>query len=454
MALRLWVTTALVLSTSLAWAEKATVNLHLDPAVGFPIDRLRLASGVTAKVDTTLFEVLGPVSPQLEVFGVGATTGQFLNGAVFGAGLGARLRLFNDEGGYFFHPNSTQRGNLWGNYWLDAHATYAFSGEGVGFDVATGAEFSVVTGLQVGPFAKFQYDLTQRLLLFGLSFSIGLPIRSAASLDADQDGIADSQDKCVAVPEDRDGFEDGDGCPEADNDNDRVLDAQDRCPNQPGSASNQGCPELDADGDGTNDKLDKCVNVKGLAENAGCPDIDTDSDTVVDRLDKCPQVKGLPEAQGCPPSDQDQDQIADAFDNCPTEAGPASNQGCPLKQKQLVVITKNELKILDKVYFDTGKSSIQRRSYALLNQIAAVLGSHAEIKTLQVEGHTDNKGNSEANKALSSARAEAVRVYLVSRGVEGQRLRAVGFGQEQPEVSNDTPKGREANRRVEFNIVP
>jgi outer membrane protein OmpA-like peptidoglycan-associated protein len=402
---------AALLMVAPAWAEKSLWNIHLDPGLGVRLEQPRLATGVSAKLDTTAFESLGPVSPQIEVFGLGATTGQYFNGALFGVGLGARLRLFNDESGACFHPGRSSRGNLWGNYWLDAHLTLSPTERTVGFDVATGASFSVVTGLQIGPFAKFQFDPLYRTLLFGLSFSVGLPIREpaferasvaaapptveAAPKDEDADGIIDRQDKCVSAAEDRDGFEDDDGCPDPDNDRDGVLDGVDKCPNEAGPADNNGCAVLDRDKDG----------------------------------------------------------VVDAFDNCVDEAGPASNQGCPLKQKQLVVITQNSLKILDKVYFDTGKSSIQKRSYALLSQIAQVLGAHPEIKTIQIEGHTDNKGNAEANKTLSGARAESVRVYLITRGVEGTRLRAAGFGADKPQDSNDTVKGREANRRVEFNIL-
>jgi outer membrane protein OmpA-like peptidoglycan-associated protein len=465
---------------SVALAEKSPVNIHFDPGLGSSLNAPRFVSGISAKVDFALIEALGPLSPQIEVFGVGANAQQSLNGALFGGGLGLRLRLFNDEQGAWYSPRSALRGNMWGNYWLDGHVTYAVDGVGVGFDVGTGAEFSLVRGLQVGPFAKLQFTSRQQLLLFGLSFSIGVP---QANDDPDGDGIAGAADACPSQREDADGFEDGDGCPDLDNDIDGLVDAVDRCPNVKGVASNGGCPEPDADGDGVADGSDKCVQVKGRVENGGCPDIDTDQDTVIDRLDKCvnvsgvvenagcpdldgdadgvvdrldacPQAKGPVETKGCPPPDQDKDGVADAFDNCPNEAGLASNQGCPAQQKQLVVITKTELKILDKVYFDTGKSSIQKRSYALLNQIAQVLTAHAEIKTVQVEGHTDNSGKAEANKALSSARAEAVRVYLVTRGVDGQRLNAVGFGQEKPQMPNDTAKGREANRRVEFNIMP
>jgi outer membrane protein OmpA-like peptidoglycan-associated protein len=162
-------------------------------------------------------------------------------------------------------------------------------------------------------------------------------------------------------------------------------------------------------------------------------------------------VAGPAATNGCP--DGDGDGVADAFDNCPTEKGEAANQGCPAAKKQLVVITKDALKILDKVQFASGKATILPKSFPLLDQVASVLKSQTQIKLVQVEGHTDNVGKPEANTKLSQQRADAVVDYLVKKGVEKARLKAVGFGQEKPVQSNDTAAGKEANRRVEFNIV-
>ena len=77
---------------------------------------------------------------------------------------------------------------------------------------------------------------------------------------------------------------------------------------------------------------------------------------------------------------------------------------------------------------------------------------HPEISLVQVEGHTDNVGQPEKNKKLSQDRADSVKAYLVKKGVADARLKAVGFGQEKPAESNDTPAGRDNNRRVEFNL--
>ena len=223
-----------------------------------------------------------------------------------------------------------------------------------------------------------------------------------------------------------------------------------------GPAANKGCPDRDADGDGVVDRLDKCPSQKedldDFEDSDGCPEKDNDQDGFADALDACPLIAGIAQEKGCPAKDTDGDTVFDHEDNCPAEKGLKENAGCPAAQKQLVIITVEQLKILDKVYFDTGKASIQKRSNALLDNIAQVLTVHPEIALVQIEGHTDTVGKPEQNKKLSQDRADSVRAYLVKKGVSEARLRAVGFGQEKPTQSNDTAAGREFNRRVEFNI--
>lgn len=495
MRLRLLIVSA-VLAATPSLAEQASVNFHIDPMVGFGIDRVKLVTGAALKIDTTLIKALGPVAPQIEVFGLGASDRTYLaEGNVFGGGLGLRLRLFNDEAGYYFNPGSKHTGNWWGNLWLDAHFTYSSGGFGPGFDVGLGAELSVVEGLSVGPFAKYMF-FTQRpvldvsphsVLLFGLSFTIGAPQTTPADADFDGDGIKGDDDKCVDDPEDKDKFEDTDGCPEKDNDkdgvedvkdscpdkaedkdgfadedgcpegdsdSDGVMDEKDKCPTVKGSADNNGCPDGDKDGDGVLDRLDACVDVKGIADNKGCPDADADEDGTVDRLDACKNEKGPASNKGCPFPDTDKDGVVDNIDNCINEPGPVDNQGCPAAQKQLVVITAEKLVIKDKVYFDTGKATIQARSNTLLDQVAKILSTHAEIPLVQVEGHTDNTGNADLNRTLSQERAAAVVEYLTKKGVPADHLKAVGFGPDRPADDNSTAKGKENNRRVEFNILP
>jgi outer membrane protein OmpA-like peptidoglycan-associated protein len=117
-----------------------------------------------------------------------------------------------------------------------------------------------------------------------------------------------------------------------------------------------------------------------------------------------------------------------------------------------VVVTRERLELKEKVYFDTGKATIKPASFGLLDEVAAALQSHDEVKRVEIQGHTDSSGDAAVNKRLSQERAEAVRAYLSGKGVDGARLEAAGFGEEKPIAPNDSAKGREANRRVEFSL--
>ncbi len=246
--------------------------------------------------------------------------------------------------------------------------------------------------------------------------------------DADGDGIPDAVDQCPNEAEDRDRFEDEDGCPDLDNDGDGVADADDKCPN-------------DAE------------DIDGFEDDDGCPDPDNDGDGILDADDKCPNDTGPPENDGCPDPDRDGDGVPDRIDNCPDEPGTAENQGCAAKQ--LVVIGDGQLEILEKVFFKTGSAKLQRRSWALLDNVAAVLIAHPEIKKIRVEGHTDSTGRLKYNMILSKKRANTVVRYLVGRGqVSRSRLVARGFGPKKPLVADAKTKEEHAmNRRVEFHIV-
>jgi outer membrane protein OmpA-like peptidoglycan-associated protein len=246
--------------------------------------------------------------------------------------------------------------------------------------------------------------------------------------DADGDKIPDELDNCPNEAEDFDGFQDEDGCPDLDNDGDGIADADDKCPNEP-------------------------EDMDGFEDEDGCPDLDNDGDGILDADDQCPNDAGPVENNGCPDPDRDGDGVPDRIDNCPDEPGTIENQGC--QAKQLVVIGDDQLEILEKVYFKTGSAKLQKRSWALLDQVAAVLISHPEIKKIRVEGHSDKTGSLRYNMILSKKRADTVVRYLVGRGhVSRSRLESRGYGPKKPLVPNATTKEEEAmNRRVEFHIV-
>jgi len=158
--------------------------------------------------------------------------------------------------------------------------------------------------------------------------------------DSDGDGIFDKDDPCPDRAEDRDGFEDADGCPEADNDTDGVLDGNDKCPLTQGPLSNQGCPEeapRDTDADGIFDGQDKCRDVAedkdGFEDSDGCPEADNDQDGLIDSADKCPSAAGPIPNLGCPRTDKDGDNVEDSQDKCAEEPedkdGFQDEDGCP-----------------------------------------------------------------------------------------------------------------------------
>lgn len=118
-----------------------------------------------------------------------------------------------------------------------------------------------------------------------------------------------------------------------------------------------------------------------------------------------------------------------------------------------VVLTDSAIEIKEKVQFELGKADIREESHGLLDEVAKVLKDNPQLELVSVEGHTDSSGGAKINKKLSKGRAEAVRAYLVTAGIEEARLQASGFGPDRPLVENDTDEHREMNRRVEFNIV-
>jgi outer membrane protein OmpA-like peptidoglycan-associated protein len=182
-------------------------------------------------------------------------------------------------------------------------------------------------------------------------------------------------------------------------------------------------------------------------------DDDWDKDGIPNAKDECPREAGPAETGGCP--DRDGDGIPDKDDKCPDQPGPAQNDGCPAPEGEpLVEIETERLSLKDAIHFDTAKDTIKSESFKILDQVAALLKQHAELKKVRVEGHTDNVGSGPYNKDLSQRRARSVVRYLVEKGgIPSSRLESAGYGFERPVASNATAVGRAKNRRVDFTIL-
>ena len=251
--------------------------------------------------------------------------------------------------------------------------------------------------------------------------------------DTDGDGIPDHLDKCPDKP----GPAKWDGCP--DSDGDGIPDHLDACPDEPGKAELNGCPETDTDGDGVPDKFDECPTVKGPPELNGCPD--RDGDGVPDHKDDCPDVPGLVSLHGCP--DRDGDGVPDHLDECPDEYGSPENKGCP---KKIAIDFANQ------ILFETGKATLNPVSYPLLDSLVSIMRSNPD-SYVTLHGHTDNVGKPATNLALSQKRADAIKNYLINKGIADNKVVTRGFGDTIPIADNKTPEGRAKNRRTEINLV-
>jgi OOP family OmpA-OmpF porin len=294
--------------------------------------------------------------------------------------------------------------------------------------------------------------------------------------DRDHDGIYDVHDRCPDEPEDRDGFQDQDGCPDKDNDNDTIPDAQDRCPNEAEDLDQfedeDGCPELDNDKDGTPDLNDACPNApedgKGKRPADGCPsttedsdgdgvpdvndkcpdepedkdnfqdddgcdDPDNDADGIPDNFDNCPNdaedPDGFEDEDGCPDPDNDKDGIADAVDRCPTQAetlnGNKDDDGCPDPGAELVRLVDGKIELDERIGFSSrgGKLMVKESATKALNLVALLLKGHTEIGKVRIEVHAEG-----ITKEDTQRRADTVRDFLVSKGVATGRLTPVGLG--------------------------
>jgi outer membrane protein OmpA-like peptidoglycan-associated protein len=312
---------------------------------------------------------------------------------------------------------------------------------------------------------------------FGGNLGISLMLGSKALVDADGDGVIDSSDKCAGTT--RGALVDKKGCP-TDRDSDGVADGVDRCPSTPAGVvtDENGCP-IDEDNDGVPDGVDRCRGTPlGAAVNASGCSSDADADQVPDGLDRCPETPAgaTVDALGCP-SDADADKVLDGLDRCPdTQFGERVNRdGCPAgatpQPRQPPAAppappapaptpiptpgppaTANAVVLRDAA-FSLGSARLRPEAFPVLDSIAAALAA-APTQRIEIGAHTAGSRSETDSRQLANLRIEAVRSYLIGKGVRPQRLVPKFYGATAPVTSDTTATGRATNRRIEIKPLP
>lgn len=330
--------------------------------------------------------------------------------------------------------------------------------------------------------------------------------RDGCPKDRDEDGVVNEEDKCPDVA----GLPEFNGCP--DSDGDGITDADDPCPNQAGSAEMGGCP--DGDNDGIADNLDKCPTEAGIAELEGCPEIKEAIKRGVYTYNKLPLQNGtlviydekgeavdtvLTNAEGFfeytqldpdknytirPIEFKGDDNKIDIylvddkgekthstrkrddglFVFTPAAAEPTGTTdkpGDPVASKPKEDKPSSTAKpapgaisadLLTNIQFNSSSSAVNIKYYKQLDQLAAAVKKSGESVEIILEGHADSSGPEDYNNRLAIARADRVKRYMMSKGLDADRFQVIGKGIKEPLVSNATPEGRAKNRRVEIRI--
>jgi len=242
--------------------------------------------------------------------------------------------------------------------------------------------------------------------------------------DRDGDGIPDSVDACPDEPEDKDGFQDEDGCPDPDNDGDGIPDKDDQCPNEPedkdGFQDQDGCPDRDNDNDGIPDALDKCPNEPedkdGFQDDDGCPDEDNDGDGIPDKDDKCPNdpetVNGFEDDDGCP--------------DVRATTGPEERPDrIDLKGQPIAFDRNGKLTAPAKTLLVQVATIVKQRKLTIRVEVHVPLGTKSTNANVIA-------AQKKKDKQTAQRRATEVQDFLISQGVPQSQVQAVAIGSDRP----------------------
>ena len=298
--------------------------------------------------------------------------------------------------------------------------------------------------------------------------------------DTDKDGVLDGVDRCADTP--AGALVDATGCP-SDADSDRVLDGLDRCPNTPAGATvdRLGCPG-DQDNDRVFDGIDRCPGTPlGTTVNAfGCaPVIDSDRDGVTDSADRCPNTPAgtRVDANGCPAApDADADGTPDTGDlcpntptgtrvdsyGCPVVAAPAAPAPAPSPQAPAQADTaaaqlpappgtRGRWTVPGNA-FALRSAVIRPVVYPLLDSIATAIKADPALR-VEIGGNAQDRLPPADNLKLSTDRAQAIRLYLLSKGVSGTQVVIKGYGSTNLITPDSSDVARVQNRRVEIRVI-
>ncbi len=305
---------------------------------------------------------------------------------------------------------------------VEGNGGYGFTGDQLRptFDVGLGYGFSVGKRTALAPVLRFIQVIQPddklsasdaRLALLGVRLSLFDRTQEhvkeeelaplAVFSDRDGDGVPDDRDQCVDEPEDLDGFEDADGCPDPDNDKDGFLDANDACPNA-------------------------AEDFDGFEDEDGCPDEDNDKDGILDVDDSCPME---PE----------------------TVNGVRDDDGCP--DEGLIVMRDDRIVLEERVLFDVQRARVKSSAKPVLEAIVALWQQHPEWSKVRIEGHADVRGDAAFNLELSERRAANVRAALIHLGFPADMMVSEGFGASRLLTTGTSEDDHRTNRRVEFVVL-